>query len=209
MLTLAKIKEHQAKDMGKDVRVDVWRMKKLLKMKLDKTQYQKVVKDVAEARTRARRRSQERHKKKIIFLTKKHNKCCESHEQDKLKSRRHKSASNDRDNNKSSLGGKVEEPLVSGTAYSDKDLKELYSDRQQDNIYNEKQVDVYGQVNLDDDERTILQKRPKFAVYDQIKKTRMEEEFNSTLTKIRWDRRTRGWNHGGTGRTYKDGSTGG
>ena len=187
--SLTRIKEQQAKEMAKDARHEVWRTKRILKNIMDRSQYQELIIKVAAARNRVWKRSQTKHNKKIKFLIDKHNNCCDEHERynNKTKSNKHNSAPH------KTKEQHEQDPLITGTTFKDKELNEIFGSSASSTIYNEKDVSVYGQVTLDDDERSLLQKRPEFATFDKVQKTRLEEEFNTTMTKIRWDRRTRDW----------------
>ena len=54
-------------------------------------------------------------------------------------------------------------------------------------------VIIFGEVNLDHEERLILKNRPEFCIYDKICEKKMNEEMNAAMSKIRWDRSLRGW----------------
>ena len=89
-------------------------------------------------------------------------------------------------------GGEVGmDPLVAGTSVSDAELKELFGE--EDNTSKLENVTIFGQVDLDNNERALLAKRPEFAVFDCVDKKRLQEEFNVALCKVRWDRRSRDW----------------
>ena len=179
----------------------VW-VNKLLKETQYKDQYQEMIIKVAAARNRVWKRSQTKHKKKLKFLVDKHNKCCEAHDGDKMRVRTNSRKTKSNNKKYGSAPSKTkdeqhdQDPLITGTTFKDKELDEIFKGSEHSTIYNEKDVAVYGQVSLDDDERSLLQKRPEFATFDKVQITKLEEEFNTTMTKIRWDRRTRNWTAG-------------
>ena len=80
------------------------------------------------------------------------------------------------------------DPLVAGTAVSDKELEELYGCDEETDA-----VTVFGEINIDCDERAVLSKGPDFAIFQYVDKKRMQEEINIALIKIRWDRQSRDW----------------
>ena len=49
-------------------------------------------------------------------------------------------------------------------------------------------VTIFGDIELDSDERALLTKRPEFALYENICSKRLSEEMTITQTKIRRDR---------------------
>ena len=81
------------------------------------------------------------------------------------------------------------DPLIVGTAITDDELNELFSSNDE-----EVEVTVYGEVDLDYEERLILNRRPEFAIYDVVDRKRLIEEMNVAMTKVRWDRTSQGWN---------------
>ena len=52
---------------------------------------------------------------------------------------------------------------------------------------------VFGKINLDDDEITVLEKRPEYAVYQNVDNKRLLEEMHIALAKVRWERREKDW----------------
>ena len=185
---LAAIKEEQTSVMAGQARKEVWMIKKKLKTQVTSDKYKEILVKVGKARTRAWKKAQEKHKRKIDFLVHKVKDCCAHH---------HCEGKRDCDNNKSSVGSKLGEvvtsdPLILGTATSDKDLDKMFLNKEERHMFNEHEVMVYGDVDLDDDERLLLQRRPEFAIYDSILDMKISEEMNLTLTKIRWDRESRG-----------------
>ena len=85
--------------------------------------------------------------------------------------------------------GPALDPLLSGTRVTDIQLDEYFSDPTDD--IKGQDVIVYGDVDLDTDERALLAKHPEFALFETIDKSKILEEMNTALVKIRWDRRSR------------------
>ena len=78
-----------------------------------------------------------------------------------------------------------EDLLIAGVKVEDKEL-DLRGETKP-------KVEVFGKdVGLDVDEKAILIKHPKFAVFGKIDRTKMREEMEATCAKIRWERRING-----------------
>ena len=82
------------------------------------------------------------------------------------------------------------DPLLTGTAITDTQLTDMFGKPTNDNDSDSHNI-IFGSVDIDHDEKNVLNLRPEFSIYDKIDYKRMNEEFNTTLTKIRWDRISR------------------
>ena len=51
-----------------------------------------------------------------------------------------------------------------------------------------KMVNIYGRIELDDDETSFLSLGPDFALYEPILKKKAAVDFLAATTKIRWSR---------------------
>ena len=54
------------------------------------------------------------------------------------------------------------------------------------------EVETFGDVDLNDNECSLLNLGPGFMVYSDLSMEEMQVEATVTLTKIRWGRRARG-----------------
>ena len=74
------------------------------------------------------------------------------------------------------------DPVLINTLVTDEDLNRMYgtwsSDKDQD------LVAVFGDVQLDANERSVLIKRPEFATFENIFHKKLQEEMNVCLTKV-------------------------
>ena len=145
--------------------------------------YLELLGKVTKVRSRTWSKAQEKHNRKMLFLIDKLGSCCETHKAERRTTARGRGCAG-----KNNLN--LSDPLVAGTMVSDKDLDDMFLEEEtaQAHMYNEKHVMIYGDVDLDDNEREILKRRPEFAVLDKFNMMTMEEKFNITLTKVRWDR---------------------
>ena len=184
---IAAIKEEQARDMAREARNNIISLKNILKKQVNKTDYVDILARVAKARTRAWKKAQDRHDRKIQFLKTKHENCCTKHINQKIMVEKIKTKPGEEQKIRNDA-----DPLIAGTAVSDEDLEKLFNGKCVKHAFNEKEVMTFGDVDLDDDERALLQKRPEFALFDSIQDSRLSEEFTLTLTKVIWDRESRG-----------------
>ena len=213
VVKVAMIKLGQAKKMSREARVKAWEAKAALKTVTTKNEYMNVLKKVAKMRTRVWNTAQDLHARKVAFLCEKYGHCCEKHRNQVGDSRRRSSNTfdddddddKDEDNNKKmnkrriSSNNSNDDQLITGTAISDQELDDLFGPvtiNNEGQTYNEKSVVTFGTADLDDDERSVLQRRPEFAVYEKVDTIKIQEEMNLALTKVRWDRRTTCWAEG-------------
>ena len=176
--------------MAKEARDKVRQLKSILKVQVSKELYKETIVKVSKVRSRVWDKSQQRHNNKVDFLTRKHENCCDCHKDLRKWSKDPRRKSQPR--RTSSTTETDIDPLITSTLVLDEELDNLERDKQM-YMFNDKEVMIYGDVKLDDNERAVLQRRPEFSLYDKICKDKMDEEMNTTLTKIRWDRRSWGW----------------
>ena len=212
MIKLADIKQDQVKDMMKDAKDNIKILKRLLKTLVTGKQYYEIIKEISCTRAKTQASSSIKYNNKLQSLIRKHASCCLLH-QEQLKwtaikagettipqsSQPHPSQPLD-PNPKgtpttlpspspplpSDPKPNCIDPLISGTLITDNELVACFGGQE-----NKSQSTVFGTVELDDDELSVMDLRPEFAVYDVIDCDKLEEEINITLTKIRWDRRER------------------
>ena len=199
---LATIKERQARETMEDAREEIRTTKRLLKPLVTQEKYIHTLLRVSEAK---------KHDTKLKFLLAKHGDCCKLHkeqrewEQKKTGScSRLKSSSNPTSTTPTTptpppplppVTKKMGmDPLIVNTLITDDDLNNKFGVHNTDSDLDN--IPTFGDVDLDHEERLILSKRPEFAIYNKVDKKSLQEEMSITLTKIRWERRTRDWTPG-------------
>ena len=200
-MKITDIKEKQAKCIMTDARNKVKETKKSLKPLVSSSKYLEILKKVAETRTRVWNNTTTNHKSRMEFLISKHSKCCRFHQEESewLKVRAGtlstaRDSTNPTTTSGSQPAGTTEksfDQLISGTVITDEELDRLYDHI--DKTKEKHEVCTFGEVELDNEERAILSKRPEFSIYDKVDKTRLAEEMNAALAKVRWDRINRDW----------------
>ena len=81
------------------------------------------------------------------------------------------------------------DPLLKDTKVTDIDLNDVFGDPAKE--IEGQEVVVFGDVQLDFEERALLAKRPEYALYDSLDYNKIQEEMNVAMVKVRWDRRSR------------------
>ena len=170
VISLAKIKEQQARSVMRDVHNQVHDIKRTLKTLVAKSKYLEILKRVSAAKAQAWNKANTRHKNKMIFLVSKMENFCRKHVEQRAWAnvragrtpRTHRDSRNDNDDNKSKpqpQGGPGVDPLLSGTKVSDKDLDAAFGDPAGEVAGQE--VIIYGQLTWDTNMKLILpQPRP-------------------------------------------------
>ena len=167
---LAKIKEQQARSVMGDARTQVNNLKRTLRLQVSKVKYLETLKRVSAARSKAWTKATTRHKKKMDFLWKRNKDCCDRHRQERVwqNTRAGKRDPHPRGPSKDQPlhpdGGPAVDTLLSATKVTDHDLNYEFGDPGAETAGQE--VTVFGEVELDGDERALLARRPEFAIYD-------------------------------------------
>ena len=173
VVDLVGIKARQARTMARDARAEIWRLKAILKRQMPGKTYKETLSKIARARSRTWDTTQRRHKNKVKFLVGKHSDCCNAHRDQTRAARLGLRISKNHDQDPATrtstdIHNNWVDPLVLGTTLTDDELNKKFANTEEVHMFNEEQVITYGHVDLDSDERAILQRRPQFATYDNI-----------------------------------------
>ena len=135
-------------------------------------------------------------KMKMSFYIAKHGSCCDLHTQERdwarIKAGGNKFARSGhscQDNKDPQQIPPGIDPLLAGTCVTDIELDKLYGEDHE--VVGGEGYTTFSDINLDHDEISVLKRRPEFAIYDSLDRTKLREEMNLALTKVRWDRRSR------------------